>query len=188
MTSFVSVVAAVKMSLERRGASLVGACGAARITWRVAWILRDQPEGWGLVAKVAPQTGCDAPDGKRYAADTIISRAGQVVDILIYGGGVNDAPGTGNEPAWQVNPGRLAPELWRPPFDPEALSFEQMPGIAPAPSPPAAPDAPVAPASSAVLIEALRSLGAIVDLNTAITQALILRLETLEKNGLRVRL
>jgi len=136
----VELIASIKADLVARGVNLTGPCGAFEITKRVAWALRD--EGIGLVAKNAAQNGCNA-NGERYAIDAVMLRDGQTWDILINGGGDEDAnhqpiPGTGNGPAWQVT-GAAPRESWRAPFQVD------IPVPPPAP-PPVVPDPPKPPA------------------------------------------
>jgi hypothetical protein len=123
----IELIASIKADLVARGVSLTGPCGAFQITSRVAWALRD--EGIGLVAKNAAQNGCDA-NGARYAIDALMLRDGQTWDILINGGGEEDAnhqpkPGTGNVPAWQVT-GAAPRESWRAPFEVDRVQPEPV--------------------------------------------------------------
>ena len=136
----VELIASIKADLVARGVSLTGPCGAFEITKRVAWALRG--EGIGLVAKNAAQNGCNA-NGERYAIDALMLRDGQTWDILINGGGDEDAnrqpiPGTGNGPAWQVT-GAALRESWRAPFQVDIPA-------PPAAPPPVVPDPPKPPA------------------------------------------
>lgn len=123
----IELIASIKADLVARGVNLTGPCGAFEITKRVAWALRD--EGLGLVAKNAAQNGCDA-NGERYAIDALMLRDGQTWDILVNGGGEEDAnhqpkPGTGNGPAWQVT-GAAPRDAWRAPFEVDPLPPEPL--------------------------------------------------------------
>jgi len=138
----VELIASIKADLVARGVNLTGPCGAFEITKRVAWALRD--EGIGLVAKNAAQNGCNA-NGERYAIDAVMLRDGQTWDILINGGGDEDAnrqpiPGTGNGPAWQVT-GAAPRESWRAPFQVDIPAPPPVPPpVVPEPPKPPAPD------------------------------------------------
>lgn len=119
MAGHADVVARIKSELEARGVSLVGPCGAFEIVKRVAWELRG--EGAGLLAK---------PSGNNcqgFATDIICYPDGRVFDILVSGGGEEDAnknpiPGTGNGPVWNpAGNGFLNPDerdRFRPAIDP----------------------------------------------------------------------
>jgi len=134
------VVRHVKADLEQRGVSLVGPCGAFEITRRVAWALR--AEGAGLLSK---------PGGnmcREYATDIVAYRDGTIVDMLVKGGGAEDAQGnpiagTGNEPAWQINPVKVDPARWRAPW--EVLDGVVDVPVVPVPGPLEPPPGPPEP-------------------------------------------
>jgi hypothetical protein len=134
------LVREIKAALEAHGVNLTGPCGSFQITSRVAWAL--EKDGVGLVAKNPGQNGCTV-NGQRYAIDAVMLRDGQTWDLLVNGGGVEDAlgipiPHTGNEPAWQVT-GAQPPSAWRAPFNPDAGTVD--PSLRPdGPPPQARPD------------------------------------------------
>jgi hypothetical protein len=135
------VVARIKGELEARGVSLVGPCGAFQIVKRVAWACRH--EGAGLLAK--PQgNNCEG-----FATDIIAYPDGRIFDVLIKGGGDEDAggnpiPGTGNVPAWQLS-AAVDPSRYRAAFDPgdatAATTSSSLAGASAQTSAPAASDA-----------------------------------------------
>jgi len=160
MTDHTDVVAHVKADLLAQNVSLVGPCGAFEITRRVAWLLRD--EGAGLLMK---NNGNNCAG---YAVDIIAYTDGTIVDILVKGGGDEDAagnpiPGTGNGPAWQVNPVKVDPTRWAPPV-PWSVVVDVPPIGTDPPDPPTVPTDAAVMAVLGVLTQQVVNLGTEVSL------------------------
>lgn len=105
-TQHADLVAQVKAELEAAGVNLIGPCGAANITFRVAYRLR--AEGAGLLEKTSGNNCQDR------AVDIVIYKDGTAYDML---GASGDAGG--NHPQWNRTPDSpLDPNRWRPAPDP----------------------------------------------------------------------
>jgi len=193
MTDHADVVVQVKADLTARGVSLVGPCGAFEVTKRVAWALR--ADGAGLLLK----NGGNNCLG--YAVDIIAYRDGTVVDILVNGGGDEDAygnaiPGTGNGPAWNVNPVKVDPTRWAPPFPIDAVPGTPAPPQIPLP--PAVSDAEVHHLETMAValgglakeiglqLEELRILNRALTLDRAVILAGLQQIAGMQKKGLQV--
>jgi hypothetical protein len=113
------VVVSVKAGLVAQGADLSGACGAFKITKRVAWQLR--VETAGLLTKTSGNN-CDG-----YATDIVAYPDGRIFDILI------DA-GASNGPAWNAD-GTVDPSRYHVAIDPGDVVTPPQPPVPP-PAPP----------------------------------------------------
>jgi|KBSSwiStaDraftv2_1062776.scaffolds.fasta_scaffold11619_8 hypothetical protein len=120
----VQIVVDVKALLIGRGQRWETNEDAAQITWRVAWILRDQ--GAQLVVKTPAQNGA-VYQGVKYSHDVIAFPSGWI-DCL----GSAGPPDNGNVPAWNPTGSSGAPLA--PPFDLDA--GVSLPPVVVDPTPP----------------------------------------------------
>lgn len=140
---YTAIVASVKANLQARGVNLSGPCGAAAITVRVAYQLRDS---YGLLLKRAGNRAVFLPDGTcldgdstsapGYATDYVIQIAtGYGFDLLQDGGGANGPQWMGPESDQEMvqrNRANFAP----------APNLDNVPPPAPLPNPTYPPPLP----------------------------------------------
>ena len=97
------LVVEAKADLITEGESLVGDCGAFKITRRAAQYIAPSDPAVGLLDKPPPGTNCT-----NYSIDNLCYNDGVLYDILQDAGGANT-------PQWNFN-GTVDPSRYRPPF------------------------------------------------------------------------
>lgn len=144
------VVEHIKAELEARGVNLSGACGAAQITVRVAYMLRDR---YGLLVKKAGNRAVFRSDGTCVDGDHAnAGEPGFATDYLIdrstfYGYDILSDGGGANGPQWPDDPETT--EVAR-----NKANFAEAPNLDGTIDPPHPPDPPDDLKARVTLLEA----------------------------------